>query len=74
MSDFQKNFLIENRISPTRLLQKAINEAIENQKMFRAENISEKIASWRKVTYQYRDFLEKKGLLDEFLGETETKQ
>lgn len=59
------DFLEINNISPTALLKSKIDEI----KTFRAKPLLDKIDRLLEQMHKYTEFLEKKGLIDEFLKE-----
>lgn len=63
LSPDDKSFLEENNLSPTALIKGKINEIRE----FRAKPLLDRIERLLAYMEKYRLFLEKKGLMDEFL-------
>ncbi len=59
----EKNFLDENNLSPTSLIKGKINEIRE----FRAKPLLDRIERLLTQMSRYTEFLDKKGLLDEFM-------
>lgn len=59
----EKMFLEENNLSPTAL----IKGKIADIKEFRAKPLLDKIERFANMCDRYREFIEKKGLLEEFL-------
>ena len=68
ISSQQALFLDETGISPSKLLQDCINNAIESQKISQQNVIilKSRIEDLLKVIYKQRDYIENKGLMDEF--------
>jgi len=65
----QKQFIDEMAISPSELLQDCINQQIESNKVSvkLLEELNRKIAVLREVIDKQRDFIESKGLMDDFI-------
>jgi hypothetical protein len=65
----QKNFLEDTKISPSALLQDAINKSIDFHKVSfeKMQEINRKLENWMQISFKYRDFINSKGLMEEFL-------
>lgn len=61
-------FMTENKVSPTRIIRNKLQEMMEFAKNGEQNaELLRKLNNWKETTEKYRDFLEKKGLIDEFL-------
>jgi len=67
----QDQFIEENDLSPSGLLQQKIMELIESSKISasRLKEEVRKMESWKDIAIEAREFIERKGLLDEYMKE-----
>lgn len=71
LSDAENAFVDENKISPTAVIRTKVQELMEfrNIKPEYVQELQKKLDNWVKLANEQRDWIEKKGLLDEFLKE-----
>jgi len=68
VSKEEEQFIFDNNISPTRLLRNRIQEMMEFQKNgLNNKEAYAKIERMQEIITGYTSFLEKRGLIDEFL-------
>jgi len=75
VSDEQAKALDEMKLSPSKLLQKKIDELTEQYNLGydmnkeRIDELFKNIESFKKIMYKQRDYMEKRGILEDFIKE-----
>lgn len=71
LSEEQSTFLEEQNISPSNIIQQKIEELMQMSRITgeQFKEANRKAEAWRKIAEEARVFIEKKGLLDEWLAE-----
>lgn len=66
----QKDFLDEMQVSPSELLQRSITDMIQSHKINREAvlELQRKLQVWIEMAQKQREFIEKRGILEEYLA------
>lgn len=71
LSDEENAFVEENKLSPTAIIRTKVQELMEFRRVSPeyVQELQRKLNNWIKIGNDQREFIERKGILDEFLKE-----
>lgn len=75
LSKQENDFILERNISPTRIIRNFIQERMDThpQGSAKIKELNQKVERLAEIIKEYVDFIEKRGLIDEFISQKNKK-